>query len=276
MLSGLMLTAFLMGLGGVPHCAAMCGSACAVAFPRGVPRLALLGRCLGYALLGGVAAASASMVASWGRHVAVLQPFWIMAQAMAVVAGLFLLLRGRLPSALDHAGQSLYRRVRARVQGLVRGRIAPAWAPVLPLLAGMAWAALPCGLLYAALMVAVLAPGAWEGALVMACFALPGAVGVWSAPALLAWLGSRRIVSSSTMATKARPEGSPAVGSAVAPVIWLANEGASPASGSVIVADAQVWLDPRWALRASGLCLSAMALWGLSHHLVDQWRAWCA
>ncbi len=35
MLTGLMLTAFLMGLGGIPHCGAMCGTACAAAFPAG-------------------------------------------------------------------------------------------------------------------------------------------------------------------------------------------------------------------------------------------------
>ena len=55
-----MLAAFLMGLGGVPHCAAMCGAACAVVFPGGVPRWALVGRCLSYAVLGVVAAASAA------------------------------------------------------------------------------------------------------------------------------------------------------------------------------------------------------------------------
>jgi sulfite exporter TauE/SafE len=274
MLTGLMFTAFLMGLGGVPHCAAMCGSACAVAFPRGVPLLALLGRCLGYALLGAVAAASASLVASWGRHVAVLQPFWILAQATAVVLGLVLLARGRLPAALDHAGQSLYRRIRARAQRLVRDRLGPAWMPVLSLLAGMGWAALPCGLLYAALMVAVLAPGAWEGALVMACFAVPGAGGVWAAPALLAWLGARRAPSADAIA--ASRGSSPNVGSTVAPVIWLAKEGAAPVVTRAPAEATQAWLDPRWAVRASGLCLSAMALWGLSHHLLAQWRAWCA
>jgi len=111
-----MLTALLMGLGGVPHCAAMCGSACAVVFPRGVPLLSLMGRCISYALLGAVAAASAGLASAWGRQFSFLQPFWVMGQAAAMLLGLWLLVTGRVPLAMETLGQDLFRRARARWQ----------------------------------------------------------------------------------------------------------------------------------------------------------------
>lgn len=101
MLSSLMLTAFLMGLGGVPHCAAMCGAACAALLPNGVPLLSLLGRCMGYALLGAVAAVGFGAAAQWGRQVSFLQPLWIMAQALALLLGLWLLWSGAMPRQFD-------------------------------------------------------------------------------------------------------------------------------------------------------------------------------
>lgn len=280
MLSGLMLTAFLMGLGGIPHCAAMCGAACAAALPRGVPPLALVGRCLGYAALGSVAAASASLLAQWGRQVSVLQPFWVLLQAMAVVAGAWLLFTGHMPQALERGGQRVYWRLRGHVRRVLGETRAVRWRSVWPLLAGLAWAAVPCGLLYAALMVAALAPSAIGGAAVMLSFALPSALGVWAAPAVLTRLVRR----------------APMGGQVAAPVIWLAQDeaamvgdahgacqpdsphpsGAARASVGAWAKRGQALFDPRWAVRASGLCLSAMAVWGLSHHLMAQWQAWCA
>ena len=64
MQSSLALTALLMGLAGGPHCVAMCGAACAgLAQASGEHRQRTLwsfqlGRLLGYALLGALAAAS--------------------------------------------------------------------------------------------------------------------------------------------------------------------------------------------------------------------------
>ncbi|MBH1986929.1 MAG: sulfite exporter TauE/SafE family protein [Burkholderiales bacterium] len=287
MLSGLLLTAFLMGLGGMAHCAAMCGAACAVAFPRGVSPWALLGRAIGYAMLGALAALATGLLSQWGRQVAMLKPLWMMAQAAVVILGVALLLQGQVPSWLDQLGRPLYDRLRQR-WGAARGSV-PAWGqPLLPLVAGMAWALLPCGLLYAALMVAALAPDPAAGALVMFAFALPSAVGVWAAPALLRWLRVR-----------GQPAGVALAGAAAsAPVIWMRQEVAVPANGAPLEAahDAGAmapsdpapasvgdgasardnWLDPRWAVRLSGLCLAGMAGWGLAHNLWAQWQVWCA
>ena len=51
---------------------------------------------------------------------------------------------------------------------------------------GACWAAMPCGLLQSALIVAALASGPMQGAGVMAVFALGSAVSLWLAPHL--WL----------------------------------------------------------------------------------------
>ncbi|MGE5453153.1 MAG: sulfite exporter TauE/SafE family protein [Acidobacteriota bacterium] len=185
MLSGLILTAFLMGLTGAPHCATMCGVPCAAAFRQGIPLSALLGRWLGYALLGGIAATGAAAVSQWGREVAILKPIWLMAQSMAVLFGVWLLFTGRMPGQLDQAGLRLYHSLRKRWGQSAEGSPAPWGSHAAPLLAGMAWAAMPCGLLYGALMVAALAPSALGGALVMSAFAIPSGLAVWAAPKLI-------------------------------------------------------------------------------------------
>ncbi|NBD19876.1 sulfite exporter TauE/SafE family protein [Aquabacterium fontiphilum] len=281
MLSSLLLTALLMGLGGMAHCAAMCGAACAVAMPGGVPIKALIGRSLGYAMLGALAAASAGVIAQVGRQVAFLQPFWIMLLVAAVVLGLWLVVTGRMPQRLDHAGLTVYRRVRARWQAFAARHVDAPWAPATPLLAGALWAFLPCGLLYAALMVAALAPNAAGGAAVMLTFSLPSAVGVWAAP----WVLGRLL---------RRTDGaSGAASGAVAPVLWAPRAAATASAvqpASRHTSDERLTVsgparpasplgalvDPRWAVRAAGAGLAAMAAWAVSHHVWAQYQAWCA
>lgn len=267
MLTGLIVTAFLMGLGGIPHCAAMCGAACAAALPRGLPLSALLGRCVGYAMLGAVAASAAGLISQWGRQVSMLQPFWIMLQMAAVFLGVWLVWTGRVPHQLEAWGQGVYHRFRARARQstwLERH----AWLnPLLPFFGGLAWAVLPCGLLYAALMVAALASTSWGGGLVMLAFAAPSGFGVWLAPAILQRLSRRQPAAE---AGEALP---------VVPVVWL-QKSPDHASGDASVERARVArgtaIDSRWAVRLSGLCLAAMAGWAVSHQLMAQWQAWCA
>lgn len=272
MLSGLILIAFLMGLGGAPHCAAMCGAACAAALPKGVPLASLLGRCLAYAMLGSVAAASTGLAAQWARQFTFVQPLWILMQAMAVLLGIFLAWSGRMPSQMDAWGQQLYRRLKVRWSRGEAGQRKPAWRRAAwPLLAGMAWAILPCGLLYGAVMVAALATSPWGGALVMLAFALPSAVGVWAAPMLI-----RRLLKSQPPST---PQWSPArPGAVLAPVIWLhpAPNPAAPGTPCDEAALPPSWRDPRWAVRLAGLMLAVMGSWAMYHQVLAQWRAWCA
>lgn len=280
MLSGLMLTAFLMGLGGVPHCAAMCGAACAALLPRGVPLASLTGRCVGYALLGAVAAMGFGAAAQWGRQMSFLQPLWLMAQALAFLLGLWLLYSGAMPHQLDDLGQGAYRALRARLNAMPAFREGGVLRVLWPFVAGMAWAMLPCGLLYAAVMVAALAPDAMGGAAVMLAFALPGALGVWGAPVVLRRLARFQRREHASVPIPANGASSSA---AIVPVLWLkAETPVTDTSRQAIGAKSQaepleaVSYDPRWAVRLSGLMLALMSAWALYHQVMAQWQAWCA
>lgn len=163
MLISLMLSAFLMGLAGVPHCAVMCAAPCAAAMPHGLSWSVLAGRSVGYAVLGAVAAQAAHWLAAWSVWADRLQTVWIMALFATVLLGAWMLVRGQLPAWVLRRGAALHDTLRARL-----GQAS--W------LVGMAWAALPCGLLYSALVAAALAQDAAQGAWVMLAFSLPGGV----------------------------------------------------------------------------------------------------
>ncbi len=201
----LAFTALLMGLTGGPHCLAMCGAACAALGPRGGPAarvipvraqgavpapappaigpaqwLFLGGRLVGYASLGALAAASVQALGWLSVQSAALRPVWTLMHVAAALVGLLLLWQARQPAWLDLGA----RRVWAGLQGLWGGD-RPARSA--PMLMGMAWSLLPCGLLYSALLVAGLSPGIWQGAAVMALFALGSALGLLAGP----WLWQR-------------------------------------------------------------------------------------
>ncbi len=291
MLYSLLTTALLIGLGGMLHCGAMCAAPCAAALPQGVPLQALLGRTLGYALLGALAAGATGVLAAWSRWADALQPLWVMLLAATVLLGGWMLLKGALPGALQDHGLRGYRRLQARLDdsGLLARH--PALKGVVPLVLGMAWAALPCGLLYAAVTVAALAETPLAGALVMVVFSLPGAWVLWWMPRRLGPWAQRAPATSTT----------PDITPAVVPVLWqpmarqtpgpalapagaarfgtpasaLAGQGGTPASSIISTLRSRL-SDPRWAVRLSGLVLSATAGWALAHRLLVQWQAWCA
>jgi sulfite exporter TauE/SafE len=240
-----------------------------------VPLSALIGRCLAYAILGAIAAASSGAVAQWGRQIAFFQPVWILLQAAAVILGGFLCVMGRVPGPLDAMGLGLYKQFRARwkSRAAMRGHVA---AKGLQLLAGMAWAVLPCGLLYAAVMVAALASTAWGGALVMFAFALPGTFGIWAAPAVLRRLTRRGNQRSDDNAVL---QGNVSVHEAVVPVVWMTSPrhaGTVNAHGAHAQPGMQWQWSSTWAVRLAGLMLMVMGVWALYHQVVAQWRAWCA
>ena len=179
-------TAMLMGLAGSPHCAAMCGAACAGVVKRcggHSPQSAItalhVGRVLSYALAGALVAASANALAAWSQELRWLQPFWGILHVAALVLGLHLLWAGRQPMWMAAWGQGTSRSVQAPSAATVsfqrRGSFkAGLW--------GLAWAAWPCGLLQSALLVAALSSTAAEGAGLMTLFALGSAVGLWVTP----------------------------------------------------------------------------------------------
>ena len=159
--AALIASATLMGLAGMPHCAAMCSAPCALAGGKRPAKL-LVGRLLGYTAGGAVAAASTEALARATQGVAVLQPAWALLQAALLLLGLTLLLRGRMPAWL--------------------GRLAWRPQPRHALVTGMAWVAMPCGLLHGALLLAALAGSPLGGAGAMAGFALASTPGLVIAP----------------------------------------------------------------------------------------------
>ena len=183
MQSSLALTALLMGLAGGPHCVAMCGAACAgLGQAAGEQRVQALtafqvGRLTGYSLLGALVAMSVQGLGWLTTQSAAIRPLWTLLHLAAMALGLLLMLQARQPVWLDQSARRLWAKVRqfhAR-----RGALAP-------LLVGVFWALMPCGLLYSALMVAALTGHALDGAMTMALFALGSSVSLWAGPWL--WL----------------------------------------------------------------------------------------
>jgi len=186
MQSSLALTALLMGLVGGPHCVAMCGAACAgisqAAGPHQNSALLTfqLGRIGGYLILGGLAAASLQGLGWLTVQSAALRPVWSLFHVAATVLGLMLLLQARQPVWLESAARTVWARTRSFAANQGRGA---------PLVLGVLWALLPCGLLYSALLVAALAGSVAGGAMVMALFALGTSVTMVAGPWL--WLRLR-------------------------------------------------------------------------------------
>ncbi|MDZ4075395.1 MAG: sulfite exporter TauE/SafE family protein [Hylemonella sp.] len=186
MQTSLAVTALLMGLAGGPHCIAMCGAACAgLGQAAGERRneamwVFQLGRVLGYAALGGLAAASIQGLGWLTIQSAALRPVWTLFHVAAFMLGLVLLVRAQQPVWLESAARRLWSGARALAAGRGRGA---------PLVVGTLWALLPCGLLYSALLVAAMTGSAIEGAAVMALFAAGTAVSMMAGPWL--WLRLR-------------------------------------------------------------------------------------
>ncbi len=187
MQSSLAITALVMGLAGGPHCVAMCGAACAgfgqAAGERRTQAMwsFQLGRVLGYSALGALAAATVQGLGWLTTQSAALRPVWTMLHVAAFLLGVLLLVQARQPLWLDTAASHLWARVRAFNQR---------WGMAAPAIVGVLWALMPCGLLYSALMVAALSSQVWQGAVVMALFALGSSVSLWAGPWLLLKLGN--------------------------------------------------------------------------------------
>jgi sulfite exporter TauE/SafE len=182
-------SALLMGLAGGPHCIAMCaapsagvirlvrapvaaadGPACGSA--AGSSTLAFhAGRVIGYAAAGAVAAVAMQSVGLASERIVTLRPLWVLLHVAVFFWGLSLALLGRQPLWTHRLGGVLSARLRL-FTGSAFGLLA----------VGALWVAMPCGLLYSALMLAALASGPVQGAAVMAAFAVGSGVSLVLAP----------------------------------------------------------------------------------------------
>lgn len=190
--SALILSAGLMGLAGVPHCAAMCGAACAaVTGTHGraaggstwSTTLAFQGgRVLGYAAAGAAVSGGVQLLAWAGQGVAALRPFWVLVHAAALALGAWMVLTGRQPVWLGGIGRS--RDLAPEVSSSWQPMRGPG-RPAVVAAAGAAWVAWPCGLLHSALVVSGLTHNSVSGATAMAAFAVASAPGLQALPWLL-------------------------------------------------------------------------------------------
>lgn len=176
MQSPLILTAFIMGLAGGPHCVAMCGAACGSITQvngRGSTFQFQAGRLVGYASLGAVAAASVSLLAWFSAQTSILHPLWTFFHVLVLSWGLVLLVYARQPIWVGKVGGRIWKHLRQLSQA--RGGV---------FFTGLLWVFMPCGLLYSAVLVASLSGRPLQGALSMAGFALGSSLSLFLAPLL--------------------------------------------------------------------------------------------
>ena len=183
------ITALFMGVVGGPHCVAMCGAACAgisrAAGERSTQALWIfqLSRMVGYALFGAFAAGSVQGLAWLGTNTTAIRPLWTSFHVAALLLGVVLIWRARQPAWIETLGQNIWRKARP---------VLTAMGQRAPVVLGVAWALMPCGLLYSALLVASLSANALEGAAIMALFSIGTSISLTAAPWLLLRLNGAR------------------------------------------------------------------------------------
>ena len=169
-----LISAFLLGLMGAPHCAGMCGgimTALTLSTRASSDfRLTLfynLGRISSYviagAILAGIAQAAMHLVA---LHQAQSILKWL-AIVFMLLMGLYLAGWWGILTRFEQVGQSLWR----YLEPLGR-RFIPVSSPLTAWWLGMIWGWLPCGLVYTALIYSMTAGSALQGGLLMLAFAL--------------------------------------------------------------------------------------------------------
>lgn len=195
MLASLLLTAFVMGLAGGPHCVAMCGAACGgmqrpsnarlipVRVIQTTPWSFYIGRMLGYSLLGGLAASSLRGLAWLSEQSGFFQPLWTFSHTLIFAWGMLLLLTGQQPGWAVQRAQQVWQWIKQHTHHVRTGYF----------VTGMVWALLPCGLLYSAVMLASLQSQWLQGALVMLAFATGSAIVLALAPVL--WRSGQQSIS---------------------------------------------------------------------------------
>jgi len=194
----LALSAFVVGLLGGVHCAAMCGGivgalnlsarrpllagagganvhATVIAEQLPIHVAYSAGRIGSYGLAGAIAGAVGGTAALVETVLPIQLALALVANALVVLLGLYLAGAGTIVGRLEALGGALWRQVAP-----LGRRFLPADTPAKALGAGAVWGWLPCGLVYSALALALVSGGAAQGATVMLAF------GMGTAPNLLA------------------------------------------------------------------------------------------
>jgi len=187
-------SAFLMGLLGGVHCVLMCGGVVGT-LAAGLPKQQSAGARLQYLLsynAGRITSYTALGLAAGGAGAAssALLPVDVARIAVRLVAALVMLGTGlylagftKVFAGLERMGRPLW----AHVEPWAR-RLMPVRSPGRAIALGMLWGMMPCGLVYAAVALALVAGSAASGAMTMLAF------GLGTLPALLVVGGLAEVV----------------------------------------------------------------------------------
>lgn len=165
--------AFLAGLLGGAHCAAMCGgivgAVCRGASGASMPWRTVFaynaGRIASYSIAGAIAGALGQM-GVWSRGGPAVQHVLLFAaSATLIVLALYLLGAAPLVRGLEAAGSVLWRRIQPYSRFFLPADTVPRALGL-----GLVWGWLPCGMVYAVLLTAAVTGDALRGAAVMAAF----------------------------------------------------------------------------------------------------------
>jgi sulfite exporter TauE/SafE len=201
-----LITAFLAGLLGSGHCFGMCGgiagSLGALSGGSGRKQLVLpalqfnLGRLLGYAILGAIAAGIIGAVGEIVALKAYAKWFRVVTAVMVMIIGLQFLVDWGSLNIIEKGGAGIWKKI-APIAAKVSQR--NDWVGRTGL--GICWGFLPCGLVYTVLVTAASTGNSLTGALTMFSFGVgtaPAMMGLTiAAPALATFLSDklvRRIV----------------------------------------------------------------------------------
>lgn len=176
----LLVSAVLMGLMGAGHCATMCGPITLALITRRPerpqqPLAAHLGRIAMYALLGALVAAFSAALTNVLRNDVLHTAWLLLPNLLLLLSALYLLGVQQAYAPVERLGQRVWRALDG-----ARGWAATRGGSTGDLVRGALWGLLPCGMIYSALGLAVLAAHPLDGALVMAAF------GASTLPVLLA------------------------------------------------------------------------------------------
>jgi len=197
-----LVTAFLAGLLGSGHCFGMCGGIAGSlgALSGGSSRRQLvlpafqfnLGRLLGYAILGAIAAGIIGAVGEIVALKAYAKWFRVVTAVMVLIIGLQFLVDWGSLRIIEKGGAGIWKKI-APIAAKVSQR--NDWIGRTGL--GICWGFLPCGLVYTVLMTAASTGNALTGALTMFAFGAgtaPAMMGLTvAAPALATFLSDRLV-----------------------------------------------------------------------------------
>lgn len=202
MATGVLLSAFALALLGGVHCAAMCGGIALALEPAQPAQVTLYarradwvratlalhaGRLTSYTLLGALLGLAGA--AAWkAGYLPIQRALFAAGSAALLLAGLRML-GARHPSGLKRlAAPAAMAWARLATRVLARARTRAACPLARRYAAGLAWGLVPCGMVYGALGLALVAGNAAAGALVMLVFGLGTLPNLLMLSGLAAWL----------------------------------------------------------------------------------------